>query len=66
MAKAVSKEYKGRAGGWYQAGNLGGGGLGGGAGVWISPLSYQMALIVFINFNCLLLSSIAFCTACIS
>lgn len=47
MAKTVSKEFKGRAAGWYQAGNLGGGGLGGGAGVWISThASVQVALIV--------------------
>lgn len=47
MAKTVSKEFKGRAGGWFQAGNLGGAGLGGGAGVWISThASFQVALIV--------------------
>jgi len=36
MAQAVRDEEKGRAGGWYQAGNLGGGGVGGGAGVWLA------------------------------
>lgn len=46
MAKTVSKERKGRAGGWCQAGNLAGNGLGGGAGVWLyTHASFQMALI---------------------
>lgn len=47
MAKTVAEEMKGRAGGWYQAGNLGGEGLGGGAGIWLSShFSYQTALII--------------------
>ena len=47
MAKTVAEEKKGRAGGWYQAGNLGGMGLGGGAGIWLSShFSYQIAGIV--------------------
>ncbi|MEO8567009.1 MAG: MFS transporter, partial [Betaproteobacteria bacterium] len=29
-------ELQGRAGGWFQAGNLGGNGLGGGAGLWLA------------------------------
>jgi PAT family beta-lactamase induction signal transducer AmpG len=36
MAHTVGEEFKGRAAGWYQAGNLGGNGIGGGAGVWIA------------------------------
>lgn len=36
MAHAVEETKKGSAGGWYQAGNLGGVGLGGGAGLWLS------------------------------
>lgn len=36
MARAVAEDAKGRASGWYQAGNLGGTGLGGGAGVWLA------------------------------
>ena len=36
MAHTVGEEAKGRAAGWYQAGNLGGTGLGGGAGVWLA------------------------------
>src|SRR5438477_6113037 len=35
MAYTVPNDNKGRAAGWYQAGNLGGNGIGGGAGVWI-------------------------------
>jgi MFS family permease len=36
MAHSTSAEQKGRAGGWCQAGGLGGQGLGGGAGLWLS------------------------------
>src|SRR5947207_7433105 len=36
MAYGSAEDAKGRAGGWFQAGNLGGFGLGGGAGLWIA------------------------------
>lgn len=36
MAHATDEDEKGRAGGWYQAGNLGGQGIGGGAALWIA------------------------------
>jgi MFS transporter, PAT family, beta-lactamase induction signal transducer AmpG len=36
MAYGSPEEAKGRAGGWFQAGNLGGFGLGGGAGLWMA------------------------------
>lgn len=36
MAYDTTDQEKGRAGGWSQAGNLGGVGLGGGAGLWIA------------------------------
>ena len=36
MAHTVSEDAKGRAAGWYQAGNLGGNGVGGGVGVWLA------------------------------
>jgi len=36
MAHATPPNEKGRAGGWSQAGNLGGSGLGGGAGLWLA------------------------------
>lgn len=36
MAIDTPDELKGQAGGWSQAGNLGGSGLGGGAGLWLA------------------------------
>lgn len=42
MAYATSPEEKGRAGGWSQAGNLGGSGLGGGAGLWLAQNVHPM------------------------
>lgn len=36
MAYGSAEEAKGRAAGWFQAGNLGGLGLGGGAGLWMA------------------------------
>jgi len=36
IAQDVPDEEKGRAGGWLQAGNLGGFGVGGGAGIWLA------------------------------
>lgn len=36
IAQDVPEEQKGRAGGWLQAGNLGGFGVGGGAGIWLA------------------------------
>jgi MFS transporter, PAT family, beta-lactamase induction signal transducer AmpG len=36
MAFDTSESQKGRAAGWFQAGNLGGGGIGGGAALWLS------------------------------
>ena len=36
MAHATAPEERGRVGGWFQAGNLGGSGLGGGAGLWMA------------------------------
>ncbi len=35
MAHATPDEAKGRAAGWFQAGNLGGGGVGGGLALWL-------------------------------
>jgi PAT family beta-lactamase induction signal transducer AmpG len=44
MAHTVSDNQKGRAAGWYQAGNLGGNGVGGGAGVWLGAhMSKELA-----------------------
>ena len=39
MARATGLKEKGRAGGWYQAGNLGGAGIGGGAALWLAQHS---------------------------
>lgn len=36
MTHHTPPEGRGRAGGWFQAGNLGGGGVGGGAGLWLA------------------------------
>src|SRR5438046_1517901 len=36
MAHRVAEGAKGRAAGWYQAGNLGGNGISGGVGVWLA------------------------------
>ncbi|MEJ0027075.1 MAG: MFS transporter [Rhizomicrobium sp.] len=36
MAHATSEDQKGRAAGWYQAGNLGGSGIGGGGALWLA------------------------------
>jgi hypothetical protein len=36
VAHATPPEQRGRVGGWMQAGNLGGSGLGGGAGLWMA------------------------------
>lgn len=36
IAHTVRENEKGRAAGWYQAGNLGGTGIGGGVGVWMA------------------------------
>ncbi len=41
MAYDTPPSQKGRAGGWAQAGNVGGGGLGGGLGLWIAQHASQ-------------------------
>lgn len=38
MAYSTPDHVKGRAAGWFQAGNLGGGGIGGGAGLWMAQV----------------------------
>ena len=35
MAHLTPEDRRGQAGGWFQAGNLGGNGIGGGAGLWL-------------------------------
>ena len=49
MAYDVPEELKGRAGGFWNAGNLGGAGLGGGAGLWLAqrlPEEWMVAAIL--------------------
>ncbi len=41
MAYDVVEESKGRAGGFFQAGSLGGAGLGGGAGLWLAERLHE-------------------------
>ena len=44
MAYTVAEDEKGRAAGWFQAGNLGGTGLGGGAGIGLAAhFSFQVS-----------------------
>jgi MFS transporter, PAT family, beta-lactamase induction signal transducer AmpG len=47
MSLTVAEGMKGRAAGWFQAGCLGGAGIGGGAGIWLSShYSYQLAGLI--------------------
>ena len=47
MAHATPPEERGRAAGWFQAGNLGGAGIGGGLGLFIAEhVNSQLAFIV--------------------
>lgn len=51
MAYDTPDNMKGRAGGWLQAGNLGGLGLGGGAGLWLAdklPAPWMSAAVIAI------------------
>ena len=51
MAHSVPDELRGRAAGFFQAGNLGGIGLGGGAGLWLAqrlPEEWMVAAILAI------------------
>jgi MFS family permease len=55
MAHCTPEELKGRAGGWFQAGNLGGAGIGGGLGLLLAqrlPSDWMASCIV--GFLCLL------------
>jgi PAT family beta-lactamase induction signal transducer AmpG len=47
MAKAIEEDKKGRAAGYFQSGNLGGMGIGGGAGIWLaSHISYEASCML--------------------
>ena len=55
MAYDVPEEFKGRAGGFWMAGNLGGAGLGGGAGLWLAQrLPEQWMVAAILAGTCLL------------
>lgn len=54
MAYATPPREKGRAGGWLQTGNLGGGGVGGGAGVWIATHTDKIVAGSLLGSACLL------------
>ncbi|MEO5717977.1 MAG: MFS transporter [Chthoniobacterales bacterium] len=58
IAHTVREEQKGRAAGWYQAGNLGGTGLGGGAGVWLAS-HYSLFVAGTTLAACMLLAGLA-------
>ena len=58
MAHATTPEEKGRAGGWSQAGNLGGSGLGGGVGLWLAQhVQAQWISGASLGFVCILSSA---------
>jgi len=44
MAHDTAPERRGAAGGWSQAGNLGGGGIGGGAGLWVASHFHSLPI----------------------
>jgi MFS transporter, PAT family, beta-lactamase induction signal transducer AmpG len=53
MANRIEAHKKGRAGGWFQAANVGGTGLGGGAGLWLTT-----------HYN-IMTAGIVLCVACV-
>src|SRR5580704_2517287 len=54
MAVTIPDAQRGRAGGWYQAGNVGGGALGAGLTLWLAPhlsvvgLANAVAMMIFL------------------
>ena len=54
MAVTIPDDQRGRAGGWYQAGNVGGGTLGAGLTLWLAPhlsmggLANAVAMMIFL------------------
>ena len=57
MAYDTPPELKGRAGGWFQAGNLGGTGIGGGAGLWLAQCLPSLWMVgAILAGSCLLCS----------
>ncbi len=56
LAHDIPEHLKGRASGWLQAGNLGGLGLGGGAGLWLAETISPFAGSIIIAAACLFCS----------
>lgn len=54
MAHSTAEHQKGRAGGWSQAGNLGGQGLGGGAGLWLAQHATHWSAGAVLALACML------------
>ncbi|MEP7353607.1 MAG: MFS transporter [Acidobacteriota bacterium] len=54
MTHSTAQDQRGRAGGWSQAGNLGGSGLGGGAGLWMAQHVAPWSAGVLLGLVCLL------------
>ncbi len=54
IAHRIEPSKKGRASGWYQAGNLGGVGLGGGAGLWLATHFNVITAGIVLSIACLL------------
>jgi MFS transporter, PAT family, beta-lactamase induction signal transducer AmpG len=64
MAHSVADAEKGRASGWYQAGNLGGGGLGGGLGIWLTDtFSLAVAAVTLASVMMICLAALRFAPA---
>jgi MFS family permease len=59
IAHSTSPDQQGRAGGWLQAGNFAGGGLGGGAGLWLATHVSHPWLTGGLLGACILLCSLA-------
>jgi MFS family permease len=58
MAHDTAPDQRGAAGGWSQAGNLGGSGMAAGAGIWISDVTHSILLS-----GCVLAALCAACAA---
>ena len=64
MAYGTPMELKGRAGGWFQAGNLGGAGIGGGVGLWLAQRLPAQWMACAILASACLLCCLGLCFLC--
>ncbi|HTQ50044.1 MAG TPA: MFS transporter [Candidatus Acidoferrales bacterium] len=64
MAYGTPVELKGRAGGWFQAGNLGGAGIGGGIGLWLAQRLPEQWMACAILAGACLLCCLGLCFLC--